>query len=36
MNSIRSFSKVSRTISKVEETSSNNDRLLRQADKYGT
>ena len=27
---------VSRTISEIGETSSNNDRLLRQADKYGT
>ena len=36
MKSIRSFSGVSRTISEVGETSSNNDRLLRQADIYGT
>ena len=36
MNSRRSFSGISRTISEVGETSSNNDRLLRQADKYGT
>ena len=35
MNSRRSFSGVSRTISEVGETSSNNDRLLRQVDKYG-
>ena len=35
MNSRRSFSGVSRTISEIKETSSNNDRLLRQADKYG-
>ena len=36
MNSIRTFSGVSRTIYEVGETSSNNDRLHRQADKYGT
>ena len=36
MNSRRSFSGVSRTISEVGETSSNNDRLLRQDDKYET
>ena len=36
MNSIRSFSGIARTISEVGETSSNNDSLLRQADKYGT
>ena len=36
MNSRRSFSRVSRTISQIGETSSNNDRLLRQVDKYGT
>ena len=37
MNSRRSFSGVSRTISEVGETSSNNNiRLLRQAGKYGT
>ena len=36
MNSRRSISGVSRTISEVGETSSNNDRLLRHADKYGT
>ena len=36
MNSRRSFSRVSRTISEIGETSSNNDRFLRQADKYGT
>ena len=36
MNSRRSFSGVSRTISEVGKTSSNNDRLLRQVDKYGT
>ena len=35
MNSRRSFFGISRTISEVGETS-NNDRLLRQADKYGT
>ena len=35
LNSRRSFSGVSRTISEVGETSSNNDRLLRHADKYG-
>ena len=35
MNSRRSFSGISRTISEVGETSSNNGRLLRQADKYG-
>ena len=36
MNSRRSFSGIYRTISEVGETSSNNDRLFRQADKYGT
>ena len=36
MNSRRSFSGISRTISEIGETSSNNDRLLRQVDKYGT
>ena len=36
MNSRRSFSGVSRTISEIGETSSNNDQLLRQADNYGT
>ena len=35
MNSGRSFLRVFRTIFEVGETSSNNDRLLRQADKYG-
>ena len=34
MNRKRSFSGVSRTISELGETSSNNDLLLRQADKY--
>ena len=34
MNRRRSFSRVSRKISEVGETSSNNDRLLRQVDKY--
>ena len=36
MNSRRSFSRIFRTISEVGETSSNNDSLLRQANKYGT
>ena len=36
MNSRRSFSEISRTISETGKISSNNDRLLRQADKYGT
>ena len=36
MNSRKSFSGVSRTTSETGETSSNNDRLLRQVDKYGT
>ena len=36
MNSRRSFSGGSRTISEIGETSSNDDRLLRQAHKYGT
>ena len=36
MNSRRLFLEISRTISETGEISSNNDRLLRQADKYGT
>ena len=36
MNSRKSFSRISRTITEVGETSRNNDRLLRQADKYET
>ena len=36
MNSRKSFSGVSRTTSETGATSSNNDRLLRQVDKYGT
>ena len=36
MNSKRSFLGVSRTISEIGETSSNNDLLLRQVDKYET
>ena len=36
MNNKRSFLRVSRTISETGETSSNNDRLFKQADKYGT
>ena len=36
MNNRISFSKVSRTMAEIGETSSNNDRLLRQVDKYGT
>ena len=35
MNSLRSFSRISITITEVGETSINNDRLLRQAGKYG-
>ena len=35
MNSRSSFFGISRTISEVGETSNNNDRLLRQTDKYG-
>ena len=35
MNNRRLFSRVSKTISEVGETSSNNNRLLRQVDKYG-
>ena len=36
LNSRISFLGVSRTIYEIGETSSNNDRLLKQADKYGT
>ena len=36
MDSMRYFLGISRTILETRETSNNNDRLLRQADKYGT
>ena len=35
MNNQRSFSGISITVSETGKTSSNNDRLLRQVDKYG-